>query len=100
MSILNLRKPSRRTGFPILAMIVVSVMAAGVSGCGVKSSPAAAEDATYPRIYPAPGQQEIQRAPVTGSSNTGGTTYTRQESTKDRDGVYTPPPPATQILAQ
>ncbi len=100
MSISKRRKPVRRTGFPVLAMILVSVMAAGVSGCGVKSSPAAVEDATYPRVYPAPSRQEIRRTPVTGSSNTGGTVYTRRDSTKDRNGVYTPPPPATQILAQ
>ncbi|MEQ8322753.1 MAG: hypothetical protein RH946_20990 [Rhodospirillales bacterium] len=100
MSILNLRKPVRRTGFPVLAMIVVSIMAAGLSGCGVKSSPATVEDATYPRIYPAPAQEEFNRAPVTGSSNTGGTGYTRRSSTRDADGVYTPPPSALQPRAR
>jgi hypothetical protein len=82
-----------------LRVTVVLTMVAALSACGVKSAPAEVDGSTYPRVYPAPTEDSRAAGSPTETRRTGGTVYTRRPA-KDASGVYTPPPPATEILAQ
>ncbi len=86
-----------KTTAKFLRVAMVLAMAAALSACGVKSEPAQFDSSSYPRVYPAP-TEEIKAVPGTGTRSSG-TVYTRRPA-KDASGVYTPPAPATEILAQ
>lgn len=78
--------------------LLLTAVVAMLPGCGVKSAPASVDGADYPRVYPALPAENMQAAPQKRTQS-GGTVYTRRPA-KDSSGVYTPPPPATEILAQ
>ena len=81
----------------VLALLLMAVTAA----CGVKSTPKFPEESTFPRVYPdlkdpTRGSGTPPTTTRTGTYNSG---YSRQ--TTPRSGtVYTPPPPATEMLVK
>ncbi|MGJ3260316.1 MAG: hypothetical protein ACFE0S_12015 [Rhodospirillales bacterium] len=75
------------------------MLAFAIGGCGVKSSPKPSEDSTYPRVYPAPPAETTETAPRARTERPRDTTDTRPSRT-DSSGNYTPPPPATELLAK
>jgi predicted small lipoprotein YifL len=76
---------------------LVLLLAAVVSGCGVKSPPKFPEGGTYPRTYPAPSADAVS-APRARPAPVGTTTDTRRRDPSS--DVYTPPPAATDIQSK
>ncbi len=83
-------------------MLLTSILAAvsALSGCGVKSAPSHPEGATYPLVYPAPGNY-TQPVPASTSTSTGRADTPARPARQQPDApYYNPPPPATEILAK
>ncbi|MEX0694559.1 MAG: hypothetical protein WD075_08960 [Rhodospirillales bacterium] len=90
MSISNLRKTPSRIAFLILMAVVV----AGLSACGVKSKPGTPDDSTYPLLYPDPKAEAVPATRVTVPGGAYGGGYERKTRT-GASGYYEPPPAVT-----
>ncbi|MBO6948733.1 MAG: hypothetical protein JJ855_12210 [Rhodospirillales bacterium] len=77
---------------------LVLLLAAVVSGCGVKSTPKFPDGSTYPRTYPAPTADTVAPAPQSRPAPVGTTTDTRRRDPST--GFYSPPPAATDIQSK
>lgn len=79
--------------------VMLAMVMAVLSACGVKSTPKQVEGSTFGQIYPAPEPITVKPASTSNKADPYAGGYVRNNRV-DKSGYYTPPAPATETLVK